>query len=435
MSYSTNQSHLIVSLINKTAFIMIKYIPFLIFCLSISSCSDGETPSNNPVVENPDEPAIEDQGTQEDLQESMIALGFKTFLEIQNDDPSEANILISPLSIETALFMASNGAEAETLSEMRTALELGDFYPSGLNVQFEKLMNDINQDASDETFLNSAQAAFYNPNLFEMDSDFKSILEDFYQADVFDNQFNLEAINAWANDKTNERIPKVLDRIKEDEFMFLMNALYFSGDWEYPFPEESTFDRTFNVADGRNPTVPMMNQDRNLLHFIGDDLSAVDLQFKNNKFAMSFILPKDDLNSFLGSTDFMSLQSRYKRLIDNELTDSRLQMFLPKFEIKYKRELSTDLKSMGMERVFNDNLAQLEKVGNAGGNIYLTRVIHDTFLKIDEKGAEGAAVTTVGFGAESVPPTISFDRPFLVVLRHVESGVPIFIGKISDPSE
>jgi len=64
----------------------------------------------------------------------------------------------------------------------------------------------------------------------------------------------------------------------------------------------------------------------------------------------------------------------------------------------------------------------------------LTRVIHDTFLKIDEKGAEGAAVTTVGFGVESITQTIIFDRPFLIVLRHVESGVPIFIGKISDPN-
>jgi len=413
---------------------MIKYIALLSICFSILSCSEEDPSSNNPMPSDQEEPALEDQGSKEDLEESMQALGFKTFLEIQKADPTIENILISPLSIETAMYMAANGAEDETLAEIRNALEFGDFYPSGINAQFEKIISAIEQDASEETFLNSSQAAFYNPELFEMDDNFKSSLEDFYQADVFDDQFNIEAINGWANEKTNGRIPKVLEKIEADEFMFLLNALYFLGDWEYPFPEESSFDATFNFVDFRKPTVRMMSQDRNLQHFIGDDLSAADLHFSGNKFAMTFILPSDDLNSFLANTDFESLKTRYQELLESQIQDSRLQIHLPKFEIKYKRELSTDLKVMGMPRAFDENNAQFEKVGNAGGNIYLTRVIHDTFLKIDEKGAEGAAVTTVGFGVESVPPRIVFDRPFLIVLRHVESGVPIFIGKISDPN-
>lgn len=414
---------------------MIKYIVSFIICVAIFSCSDEDPSPNNPIVSDPEEPALEDQGSKEDLEESMVALGFKTFLEIQNADPSVENILISPFSIETALYMAANGAEDETLTEIRNALEFGEFYPSGINVQFEKIINAIEQDASKETFLNSSQAAFYNPGLFDMDTDFQSKLEDFYQADVYEDQFNVEAINGWANEKTNGRIPKVLDKIEEDEFMFLLNALYFLGDWEHPFPEESSFDSSFNFVDNRKPTVRMMSQDWSLSHYIGDDIIAVDLPFKDNKYTMTFILPEVDLNTFLANNDFESLNTRYQELIGTQLSESRLKLSIPKFEIKYTRELSTDLKAMGMPRAFDANNAQLSKVGNAGGNIYLTRVIHDTFLKIDEKGAEGAAVTTVGFGAESAPPRIVFDRPFLIILRHVESGVPIFIGKISDPIE
>jgi len=148
---------------------------------------------------------------------------------------------------------------------------------------------------------------------------------------------------------------------------------------------------------------------------------------------MTFIQPKNSVAEFLDENTYHEISERYTKLVSDQLQESRLLLKLPKFEVKYKRELSTDLKAMGMPRAFDMNNAQFQKVGNAGGNIYLTRVIHDTFLKIDEKGAEGAAVTTVGFGVESVPPTIIFDRPFLLVLRHVETGIPIFIGKISDP--
>lgn len=412
---------------------MLKQIFLLIIALSLFSCAEDTPGIIDPSPNDPEEPTLQDQGTEEDLQNAMIDFGFKTFLQIQNDDPSEENILISPLSIETALYMASNGAADETLTEMRDAMELGTFYPSGINATYENVIAEINADASDKTFMNSAQAAFYNPNLFDIDEDFKSNLEDFYSADVYDDRFNVEEINGWADEKTNGRIPKVLEQIKEDEFMFVMNALYFLGDWDKPFAAESTFDRNFNFVDGRRPTVKMMNNDSGFSHHIGDDLSAVDLLFADQKFAMTFIRPEKDLNSFLGDHDFNSMSDRYHDLITDQLGEERLDLYLPKFEIKYKRELSTDLKEMGMPRAFDMNTAQFQKVGNAGGNIYLSRVIHDTFLKIDEKGAEGAAVTTVGFGVESVPPTIVFDKPFLVVLRHIETGIPIFIGKISDP--
>lgn len=412
---------------------MVRILISLFICLTIISCSDEDPNPNNPITTDPEEPSISDQGTIEDLQQDMIDLGFKTFLQIHGDTPEDENILISPLSIETALYMAANGAEKETLTEIRTALEMGDFYPSGVNEQYKKTIALISDDASDKTYLRSAQAAFYNPNLFDMDEGFRSALQDSYDADVFDDKFNLEAINGWADEKTNGRIPKVLDKIKEEEFMFLMNALYFLGDWEKPFPEESTYDNKFDFADGRRPTVPMMSQDASLHHYIGDDLSAADLQFKDRKFAMTFILPTDNVNTYLSDNSFEAIATRYKELVDDELSESRLQLYLPKFELKYKRELSKDLKAMGMVRAFDENDAQFGKVGNAGGNIFLTRVIHDTFLKIDEKGAEGAAVTTVGFGVESVPPTITFDRPFLLVLRHIETGVPIFIGKVNDP--
>jgi len=407
---------------------------FFLLMILCFACDDNNLDPTDPKVSTDKDPPIEEQGTSQDLYDSMIDLGFKTFLQINGADDEE-NILISPLSIETALYMASNGAQDETLSEIRDALEFGAFYPSGINEQFHQFIDKLSDDRTDKTFLNMSQAAFYNPNLFTIDNEFQSNLEQYYSANVYDDKFDLESINGWANEKTEGRIPKVLDKIKEEEFMFLMNALYFIGDWDKPFPAESTRDANFQFLDGRRPTVPMMNQDAALSHYIGDDLKAVDLSFAGQKFAMTFIQTPNPIAEYLEEKSYTEISDTYKKLVDDQMQEERLLLNLPKFELKYKRELSPDLKAMGMQRAFSNSQAQFQKVGDAGGNIYLTRVIHDTFLKIDEKGAEGAAVTTVGFGVESVPQSISFNKPFLLVLRHVETGIPIFIGKISDPLE
>jgi len=409
---------------------MKRLIAFFLVGIFFIACDENLTDPKNPIKD--EEPSIAEQGDETDLYQSMMDFGFKTFMQLNSVDESD-NILISPLSIETALYMTANGAQDETLTEIRETLDLGDFYPSGINILFQDLIDKMTNDGTDNTFLNLSQAAFYNPDLFSIDSEFKENLEKYYSAEVYDDKFDIESINGWANENTEGRIPKVLQEIKDEEFMFLMNALYFLGDWEKPFAAESTRDHKFDFIDGRRPTVPMMNQDANLSHYIDDDLKAVDLAFAGGKFAMTFIQTPSSLNDYLDEITYKEISERYTKLVTEQMQEGRLLIYLPKFEIKYKRELSDDLKAMGMKRAFEESNAQFGKVGNAGGNIYLTRVIHDTFLKIDEKGAEGAAVTTVGFGVESVPPTITFDRPFLIVLRHVETGVPIFIGKIADP--
>lgn len=412
---------------------MYKLILLLLSGYLIIGCGDELMDPNDPIDQEINEPPLSDQGVSEDLYNDMIGLGFKTFMQINNDTEPDENILISPLSLETALYMAANGAEDETLQEIRSTLEFGDFYPSGINVLFKDLLAKIKADVTEKSTLNLSQAAFYNPNLFVINEDFKSNLEEFYTADVFDNKFDLESINGWANEKTEGRIPKVLDEIKDVEFMFLMNAMYFLGDWDSPFPIESTREASFQFYDGRRPTVPMMNHDGTFNYYIGDDIKAVDLKFVDHKFAMTFIQTPKAVDEYLGVNSYKELSETYTSLIRDQFKQSRLLLSIPKFQLTYKRELSDDLKAMGMVRAFDDGQAQFEKVGNAAGNIYLTRVIHDTFLKIDEKGAEGAAVTTVGFGAESIPPAIIFDEPFLFVLRHVETGIPIFIGKLMDP--
>ena len=140
------------------------------------------------------------------------------------------------------------------------------------------------------------------------------------------------------------------------------------------------------------------------------------------------------INEYLNQFSFSELANVYSTLVNDQLQESRIDLSLPKFELKFKKVISGDLQSMGMVRAFQEANAQLDNLGQAGGNLFISRVIHDTFLKIDEKGAEGAAVTAVGVGVESVPPPFVIDNPFIIVLRHIDTNVPIFIGKIMDPS-
>ncbi len=408
---------------------------FIIIVLSIASCSSDDVQSPiNPEPPVTEEPGISDQGTIQNLQQAMLDFGFKSFLTIHDDSPEDENIIISPLSIETALYMASNGAVDETLNEMRQALELGNFFPSGINQFYSETIEQINNDATDDTFLRSAQSVFWNPNMINVFEDFQNNMQDSYNAELFPDDFNVEAINAWANEKTEGRIPKILEELRPDEVLFLLNALYFIGDWDKPFEEGLTRDRSFNLIDGTLVDVQTMKNDISFLNYEDETIKAVDLLFKGSNFSMTFIQPTISINEYLNEFSFNELANIYTTLVNDQMQESRIDLSLPKFEIKFKKVISEDLQSMGMVRAFQEANAQLDKLGQAGGNLFISRVIHDTFLKIDEKGAEGAAVTAVGVGVESVPPPFIFDNPFMIVLRHTDTNVPIFIGKIMDPS-
>ena len=178
----------------------------------------------------------------------------------------------------------------------------------------------------------------------------------------------------------------------------------------------------------------MMFSDDYRRFYQGQKFSAIDLKFTDDEYSMTFILPENDSNvyDFVNGYSEKEFYEFYIDLYANKLQEGRIMIRIPKFEIEAHKNMKDILEKMGMETAFDD--ADLSNMGTFPGHTYISRVLHDTFLKIDEKGAEGAAVTTVGIGVESLPPQIEFSRPFLFVIRHVETNTPIFIGKLGDPS-
>lgn len=214
--------------------------------------------------------------------------------------------------------------------------------------------------------------------------------------------------------------------------MFLVNALYFIGDWAQPFPADLTSDRDFTLSDGNSIQVPTMFQDDQFRFLQNEAFSAVELDFDDPDYAMQFVLPPSEQNiaNWLTQERLVNIN----QTISDQAALGRVIVVLPKFELHYHMQLNEVLQSLGMEIAFDPGSADFSNLGTvAYGNAYLSRVEHKTFLKIDEKGAEGAAVTSVGIGTTSAPPTIHFNRPFLIQLLHKPSRTVVFAGVVQNP--
>jgi len=403
------------------------YVFVLALLFVITSCDDS--------MDNTNDPPLVTTGDDTDFQKMVIDYGLATFQKVIAD--GDDNVLISPLSLETALYMAMNGTNGVTLEEFRTALKADKFYPDGLNPLYKDLVESLAPKNSSTT-LGMANTVFYDQRMVTFHEEYKDVIKEFFDADFNQEDFRDDAtvdiINDWAADNTEDRIKKILEEIKEDEALFLINALFFKADWEKGFEPQATSQDEFDSENCEACLVDYMHSDDFRRNYIGTDYSAVDLKFSDDEYSMTFILPGDkkEVSEFVNDFSEEDFYNFYIDLYANKLQEDRVMIKLPKFEIEAHKNMKDILEEMGMKTAFDD--ADLSKMGTFPGRTYFTRVLHDTFLKIDEKGAEGAAVTTVGVGVESAPPTINFTSPFIFIIRHVETNTPIFIGKLGNPS-
>ena len=378
-----------------------------------------------------------DQGYKEDelnipnedaLEEAITKFGF-SLMKKSNDNSN--NVLISPLSIHMALSMAMAGADGNTLKDMANVLEVSDMTNGTVNASYQSL---ITRYALDDQ-LQLSNALFKDPNKISLKSEYTNIVDSYYEIFQKNLDFNatqsVDEINNWVNDQTKGKIKKVLDNIEQDEVMFLINALYFTGDWALGFPIENTGKGLFIENPGSQVSTDMMYSDEYRKFAITDSYSAVDIDIKESNYAMSFVMPKSQSASeWISKESNTDLIAWYKKMISEDLVENRVMITLPKFSMSNKLNLNEALKTLGMTSAFEG--ANFTQMGSSPlGPLYISRVLHDAFIKVDEKGVEGAAVTTVGIGANSAPPQIIYDRPFIFILRHKDGNVPIFIGLLN----
>jgi serpin B len=377
------------------------------------------------------------QATDKDLVAANTRFAIKIFKEISKEDEGK-NIFISPLSISTALTMAYNGAEGSTKEAMAETLEITGMTMEELNQNYLNLIESL-ENADSDVHLSIADSVWmkeeFTPSVKQA---FIKQLSTYFKSDLYTRDFEdpktVSEINSWISKETNNKINKM---IEDQIVMFLINAIYFKGDWTTPFDEKETHTDDFNLQDGTKVKVSFMSNTDDYKYYSGSDYRAVRLSYGRDKMAMYVLLPNEDIeiDSFIESIS----QSELDRSFSN-YSKTEVDIELPKFKLEYGvKRLNDALKNLGMGIAFDPGKANFEGIASidASNNLYIDFVDHKAYVEVNEKGTEAAAATVVGIGLTSMPMTQTFtvDRPFVFIIRDDRSGSILFMGKINNPLE
>jgi serpin B len=360
--------------------------------------------------------------------------GVELFTKVALEE--NKNLMLSPLSASTALTMLLNGCGGNTYDQLKETLKYPeDMSISEVNEVYKSLVNQL-LNVDPKVKLALANAIFYRES-FSVKSTFLNTMNSDFGARTEGLDFALPsaltAINKWASDNTNGKIPKVLDEISSDAVMFLMNALYFKGDWSYQFDKDLTSERPFFTTGGNSVSVSTMNGEVGSKVAKGDNYKAIELPYGRTNFTMAIIVPDETLASF--NTSFTAEKwNAITSTFDGQKEYGEMIVYMPKFKFSYEKILNDQLQSMGLIDAFNSSMANLSGISNA--SIFVSFVKQNTFVEVDEKGTEAAAVTTIGIELTSVPPQpeqFIIDKPFIFAIRERTTNALLFIGQVVNP--
>lgn len=361
--------------------------------------------------------------------------GVDLFVRTAGDE--NGNMMISPLSASTALTMLLNGCGGNTYDQIKSMLK----YPASLtmeevNAAYKSLVSQL-LEADPKVNLALANAVFYRKG-FIVKPPFLATMNDGFTAHIegldFISPSALQTINKWASDNTFGKVPKVLDQISSDAVMFLMNALYFKGDWSYQFDKSLTEERPFYLSGGASLDVSTMTGEVGAKIVNGNSYRAIELTYGRTNFSMTLIVPEESITTFRSSLN-AALWTSLTSSFDGMTGYGKTLVFMPKFKFSYEKYLNGQLKSMGMTDAFVDGLANLS--GISDGALFVDFVKQNTFIEVNEEGTEAAAVTTIGINLTSAgppqTPTFIIDKPFIFAIRERTTNTLLFIGQVVNP--
>jgi serpin B len=385
------------------------------------------------------------------LLESANKFGLKLFREVARNTSATENIFISPLSVSYAFGICYNGAKGETRDAIGSTLEMAGISVDDMNQAYHDVTEILTW--TDPLIELNIANSFWSRLGKAIQPDFIEMSRTYFDARVEEIDFQApwaaDTINAWVDRSTNGKITEMVEPpIDPNVIAILMNAIYFKGNWMFPFDPENTETDTFHLADGSETECQMMwlseddhatevdegvvAPDTNATFFGNEYLSAVSLPYGRGDFRMTILLPNlwmnpdNNLDSLIEKLTLENWESWLAGL-----HPIRFTVGLPKFRFEYEVDLKEILMTLGMEIAFNPAGADF---GNmfVDGVGWIDKAKQKAFIQVDEKGTEAAAVTMVVF-IKSMPPRLVLDRPFLIVIHEDVSGAILFIGKIAEP--
>jgi serpin B len=426
-------------------------------CSPAASAPTGSTsPGSNPPVNEPTSPpAAGIQLARSDMARvaadpaSALAaasavndFGFDLYRALLAQDGS-ANAVISPASVAIAMAMARVGAEGETATQMDTVLhQLGaPGHTDGINALDQALESRSgtfkdNTGKDQEVTLAIANAPFAQQDEQWQQAFLDTLAQNFGAGlQLVDYKTHYEdarqLINGWVSDQTHERIPQLLAPGTLDAMtrLVLVNAIYLKAPWLTPFLPEMTTTGDFTLADGSTVQVPMMAMQDKLGYASGDGWQAVELPYVGGSLAMDIVVP-DDLAAYTQSLTADSFAQLTAALSSHEVA-----LTMPRFDTETKADLADLLSALGMPLAFEPGSADFSGM-TTQESLFISDVIHQANISVDEKGTEAAAATAVVMEASLATEVVHVDanRPFLFALRDMQTGAVLFLGQIIDPS-
>lgn len=370
--------------------------------------------------------------------QAYTEFGFDVFQRVASEKP-DSNVVLSPTSLAFGLAMVYNGAGGETAREMAATLGA-----SGLDLEAFNAANAAWL-AALRTPAEGVELALANSiwirDRFPVEAEFVQRNERSFDAEVrrldFDDPAAVDEINAWAAEETHDRIEEIIQEIDPLDMLFLINAVYFLGEWTEPFDMEGTTRGQFTRQGGTPVGIPFMSRRDTIDYFQDDGYQAIRLPYGDGgRFAMVLLLPArgSSLEALYRGLDASSWRAALGRL-----EPTYLELQLPRFRVEYEKKLNDVLKALGMQTAFDPGRADFSGINPdpAYDDLHISKVLQKTFLQVNEKGTEAAAVTAVTVSVTSMPsyPIVRFDRPFFLAIRDGATDTILFLGQITDPED
>lgn len=344
------------------------------------------------------------------------------------------NPVLSPASVYFAMGMTGAGADGITEEEFATV------FGNSMIPNAEELMKELPQMGTNLK-VNIANSVWVDDDM-EAREDWVALVAEYYKSEIFQTNLPnaLDNINAWAKEKTEGLIDAILSEpLEEDARLVLMNAIYFNGKWVTPFEAEATRTEAFVLEGDMAIQTDMMRAYGEYFSYVKNDtLDGVVLPYQGDEYVFVALKPTagQNVREMYESLTAADLEL----LLSNQQEDTYMDLKLPKFQVEFERDLKEDFINLGLSSAFSPGEANFNGLGNSadGLPLYISKVKQKAVIIVDEEGTEAAAVTAVVDAAGGAMPNeepieVFFDEPFLYMIYHSDTGVPLFVGILDEP--